>query len=155
MEQLPPSSPVLTSSPRWSPTTKLLVGLVFVGIIAFLLYRFATLITPLLMIFILAYLFHPLASGISNSLQISWRAAVNLLYLFILILLIGLVTLGGVGLVQQVQSLIGVIQDFLANLPEYVEALSGQVFQICPFRLDMQTIDLNALSQQLLSFVQP
>ena len=155
MEQIPPPSPVLTSSPRWSPTTKLLVGLVIVGIIAFLLYRFATLITPLMMIFILAYLFHPLASAISRGLDISWRAAVNLLYLLIVILLIGLVTLGGVGLVQQVQSLIGVIQDILANLPEYVRTLSGQVFKIGPFELDMRTIDLNALSQQLLSFVQP
>jgi predicted PurR-regulated permease PerM len=146
---------ISTSSPRWSPTTKLLVGLVLVGIIAFLLFRFATLITPLLMIFILAYLFHPLASAISRGLDISWRAAVNLLYLGILIILITLVTLGGVGLVQQVQSLIGVVQDILANLPTYVENLSGQVFQIGPFRLDMRTIDLNALSQQLLAFVQP
>ncbi|MCI0549376.1 MAG: AI-2E family transporter [Anaerolineae bacterium] len=146
---------ITTSSPRWSPTTKLLVGLVIVGIIAFLLYRFATLVTPLLMIFILAYLFHPLASAISRGLNVSWRAAVNLLYLSILIILITLVTLGGVGLVQQVQSLISVVQDILANLPTYVEDLSGRVFQIGPFRLDMRTIDLNALSQQLLSFVQP
>ena len=142
-------------SPRWSPTTKLLVGLVFVGIIAFLLNRFASLITPLLMIFILAYLFHPLASAISRGLDISWRAAVNLLYLVIVIILIGLVTLGGVGLVQQVQSLIGVVQEFLANLPTYVADLSGRVFKIGPFELDMRTINLNALSQQLLSFVQP
>jgi len=146
---------ISSTSPRWSPTTKLLAGLVIVGIIAFLLNRFATLITPLLMIFILAYLFHPLASAISRGLNISWRAAVNLLYLLIIIILISLVTLGGVGLVQQVQSLIGVVQDFLANLPTYVEDLSGRVFQIGPFRLDMRTIDLNALSQQLLSFVQP
>ncbi|HZM24722.1 MAG TPA: AI-2E family transporter [Anaerolineales bacterium] len=142
-------------SPRWSPTTKLLVGLVIVGIIAFLLNRFATLITPLLMIFILAYLFHPLASAISRGLNVSWRAAVNILYLLILIILISLVTLGGVGLVQQVQSLIQVVRDFLANLPSYVEDLSARVFQIGPFRLDMRTIDLNALSQQLLSFIQP
>lgn len=146
---------ITPSSPRWSPTTKLLVGLVIVGIIAFLLYRFANLVTPLLMIFILAYLFHPLASAISRGLDISWRAAVNLLYLGILIILITIVTLGGVGLVQQVQSLIGVVQDVLAHLPEYVESLSGQVFKIGPFELDMRTIDLNALSQQLLSFIQP
>ena len=99
---------ISTSSPRWSPTTKLLVGLVIVGIIAFLLYRFAT-----------------------------------------------LVTLGGVGLVQQVQSLIGVVQDILANLPTYIENLSGQVYQIGPFTVDLDRDDLNALSQQLLSFVQP
>ena len=57
--------PHFTSSPRWSPTTKLLVGLVVVGIIAFLFIRFTSLITPLLMVFILAYLLHPMATMIS------------------------------------------------------------------------------------------
>jgi predicted PurR-regulated permease PerM len=142
-------------SPRWSPATKLLVGLVIVGIVAFLLNRFATLITPLLLIVIMAYLFHPLTLSIARGLGISWRAAVNLLYLSILIILIGLITLGGVGLVQQVQSLIGSIQEIVANLPTYVENLSGQVFKIGPFTLDMRTIDLSAVSQQLLSFLQP
>lgn len=147
--------PHFTTSPRWSPTTKLLVGLVVVGIIAFLFIRFTSLITPLLMVFILAYLLHPVATMISFWLRVSWRAAVNLLYFVILILLIGSLTLGGVGLVGQVQSLIQLIQTIVADLPKYVEALSGQVFQIGPFTLDMRTIDLNAISSQLLSFVQP
>jgi len=144
-------------SPHWTSTTKLLVGLVIVGIIAFLLYRFSNLITPLLMIFILAYLFHPLTSGIARGLNISWRAAVNLLYLIILIILVSLITLGGVGLVGQVQSLILSIQDIIANLPTYVANISTQVYQFGPFELDMKTIelDLNTISQQLLSFVQP
>ena len=144
-----------STSPRWSPITKLLIGLVIVGIIAFLFNRFASLVTPLLMVFIISYLFHPLTSAISRGLNISWRAAVNILYLLILIILISLVTLGGVGLVQQVQSLIGVIQDFVTNLPEYVADISGRVYEIGPFTLDMSRLDLNALSQQLLSFLQP
>jgi predicted PurR-regulated permease PerM len=147
--------PHFTSSPRWSPTTKLLVGLVVVGIIAFLFIRFTSLITPLLMVFILAYLLHPVATMISYWLRISWRAAVNLLYFIILILLIGSLTLGGVGLVGQVQSLIELVQTIVASLPEYVESLSGQVFQIGPFTLDMRTVDLEAVSTQLLAFVQP
>lgn len=147
--------PHFTTSPRWSPTTKLLVGLVVVGIMAFLFIRFTSLITPLLMVFILAYLLHPVATMISFWLRVSWRAAVNLLYFVILILLIGSLTLGGVGLVGQVQSLIQLIQTIVADLPKYVEALSGQVFQIGPFTLDMRTIDLNAISSELLSFVQP
>jgi len=147
--------PHFTTSPRWSPTTKLLVGLVLVGIIAFLFIRFTSLITPLLMIFILAYLLHPVATMISYWLRVSWRAAVNILYLIILILVIGSLTLGGVGLVGQVQSLVQLVQTIVANLPTYVESLSGQVFQIGPFTLDMRTIDLNALSTELLAFVQP
>ncbi|HET8670180.1 MAG TPA: AI-2E family transporter, partial [Candidatus Saccharimonadales bacterium] len=147
--------PHFATSPRWSPTTKLLVGLVIVGVVAFLFFRFTSLITPLLMAFILAYLLHPVATMISYWLRVSWRAAVNLLYFVILLLLLGSLTLGGVGLVGQVQSLIQLVQNIVADLPQYVEALSGQVFKIGPFTLDMRTIDLNAISSQLLSFVQP
>ena len=147
--------PHFMTSPRWSPTTKLLVGLVAVGILAFLFIRFTSLITPLLMVFILAYLLHPVATMISFWLRVSWRAAVNILYFIILILVIGSLTLGGVGLIGQVQSLIELVQTIVADLPAYIEALSDQVFKIGPFTLDMRTIDLRALSSQLLAFVQP
>src|SRR5262245_36766044 len=110
----------ISSSPRWGSTTKLLIGLVMLGILAFLINRFANLITPLLIIFILAYLLHPITSGISRGLRISWKAAVNLLYLLILLLLIGLLTLGGVGLVGQIQSLVDSVQDILTNLPTLI-----------------------------------
>ena len=147
--------PYFTTSPRWSSTTKLLVGLVVVGIVAFLFFRFTSLITPLLIVFILAYLLHPVTTFLSRSLSISWKAAVNIIFFVILILLIGLLTLGGVGLVAQVQSLIQLVQSIVADLPKYIQTLSGQVFRIGPFELDMRTIDLNAISTQLLSFVQP
>jgi len=143
------------ASPRWSSTTKLLVGLIIIGIIAFLLYRFTSLVPKLLMIFVLVYLLHPVTAAFSRGLGISWRASVNILYLLIVIVLIGLLAWGGVGLVQQVQSLIIQVQTIVANLPSYVANISGQVFQIGPFALDMRTVDLNAISQQLLSLIQP
>lgn len=145
----------IEKSPRWGSTTKLIVGLVIVGTIAFFIYRFASLISPLLMIFIFAYLFHPLAALIANSLHISWKAAVNILYVIIFFILFGLLTVGGIGLVQQVQSLITQVQTIIANLPATLASLSGQVFKFGPFQLDMSTIELQGLTQQLLSFVQP
>ena len=135
--------------------TKLLVGFVFIGIVAFLINRFQSLISPLLLIFIIAYLFHPLTAMIANNLRISWKAAVNILYLVIFVLLIGLLTVGGIGLVQQVQSLITQVQDIVTNLPSLLEDLSTQVFQVGPFELDMRTIEIQAITQQALSFVQP
>ena len=143
------------TSPRWGSTTKLLVGLIIIGIITFLLYRFTSLLPPLLMVFVLVYVLHPVAGAISQGLGISWRAAVNILYLLIVIGLIGLLAWGGVNLVQQVQSLINQIQTIVSDLPTYVANLEGKVFQIGPFPLDMSTLDLNAISQQLLSWIQP
>ena len=149
MEQIP------ITSPRWSSTTKLLIGLVMVGIAAFLLNRFANLITPLLMIIIIVYLLHPVTGAIARGLHLSWRASVNILFLIIVLLLIGLLTWGGVGLVQQIQSLILSIQDIVKNLPDYVARLSEFSFRIGPFELDMKNLDLNALSQQILALIQP
>ena len=144
-------------SPRWGSTTKLLVSFILVGIAAFLLYRFADLITPLLFIFIIAYLLHPVTASLSHGMHISWKASVNILYLIILLALIGLLTWGGVGLVGQVQSLIKSVQDIVANLPNYVADLSTRVFVFGPFRYDMSKLDLdlNTISQQFLSFLQP
>ena len=144
-----------TTSANWGSTTKLLIGLVIVGVAAFLLYRFSNLVTPLLMVVVLAYLLHPVNALIARGLRLSWKASVNILYLIILLSLIGLLTWGGVGLVGQIQSLIVSVQDIVANLPTYVEQLSTKVFTFGPFTLDMQTLDLSTLSQQVLSFVQP
>ena len=137
----------VVKSPRWSSTTKLLVGLVMIGIVAFLISRFGSLITPLLMIFIIAYLFHPLTAMIANGLRISWKASVNILYAIIFISLIGILTVGGIGLVQQVQSLIGQVQTIIADLPNLLQNLSGQVFHIGPFVVDMRTVELQAMSE--------
>ena len=90
--------PHFATSPRWSPTTKRLVGLVVVGILAFIFILITRQKKPLLMVFINAYLLHPVATMISFWLRVSWRAAVNILYFIILILLIGSLTLGGVGM---------------------------------------------------------
>ncbi|MGE5376626.1 MAG: AI-2E family transporter [Bacteroidota bacterium] len=149
MEEKPPKSP------RWSSTTKLLVGLVIIGIAAFLLARFQNLLPPLLIIFIIAYLMHPLAALIANKFGISWRVAVNILYLIIFISVLGILTVGGIGLVQQVQSLISQVQSIVNDIPKLIEQISGQVYQIGPFRYDMTTLAQSALLQRVLSFVQP
>jgi predicted PurR-regulated permease PerM len=148
-------NPSSNTSPTWSSTTKLLIGLIVVGIAAFLLYRFSNLLPPLLMIIVLVYLLHPINSALVRVLRLSWKASVNILYLVILLILLGLLTLGGFGLVGQIQNLIKSVQDVFTNLPTYVDQLSKQVFTFGPFTLDMRTLDLNALSQQLLAWIQP
>ena len=144
-----------TASPRWSATTKLLIGLVMLGILTFLLYRFSNLIAPLLMIFVFTYLLHPVNSMIAKSLRISWKFAVNILFLLIVIILAGLITWGGVGLVGQIQNIIAPIQGIINDLPRYITQLSTQTFVIGNYVLDMRTFDLTDLNQQLLSYIEP
>ncbi|HSM71144.1 MAG TPA: AI-2E family transporter [Anaerolineales bacterium] len=143
------------SSPRWTPTTKLLVGLVILGILTFLVYRFSNLIGPLLMIFIITYLLHPLTAMISRTLGIPWKVSVTILFILLAVLLIGLLTWGGVGLVGQIQNLVRSIQGIIRDLPRYITEISTQTFVIGPYELDMTSFDLTDINQQLLTYIEP
>lgn len=139
------------TSPRWGATIKLVVAFTFVAIVAALLIRFHTIIGPLLLAFIFSYLLHPVASFISRSTRLSWRASVGIIFLLILILLLGLLTLGGVGLVSQIQSLITFVQSSLEELPTIIENVAAWGAK---FGLDLSHIDLSSISNQALSFGQ-
>ncbi len=143
------------SSPSWGATTKLVVALTVVAIVAGLFIQFHEIIGPLLMAFVLAYLFHPVASFLQRITHISWQIVVSLMYLIIIIFLLGMLTLGGVGLIQQIQSLVAIVQEYLASLPNLIQELSGQIYYIGPFSIDFRTLDLHQLSNQLLGLIQP
>ncbi len=143
------------TSPSWGTNTKLVVALTIVVIIGALLVKFQFILSPLLIALVFAYLFHPVADFFQRKLHFSWGAAVGVIYIFIIILLVGLLTLGGVGLVQQVQSLVVILQDAIKTLPELIANISGKVYQFGPFKLDFSALDLRDLSSQVLGMVQP
>ena len=143
------------TSPTWNSTTKLVVALSIVALAAALIVRFQFIISPLLISLVLAYLFYPLASFLQRRIRFSWNAAVAVIYLLVVLLLLALLTVGGVGLVQQVQSIVTVAQDGLTSLPAVIEQFSGEVYQLGPFRIDFRTMDLNAMSRQVLGMVEP
>lgn len=143
------------ASPRWSRNTKLIISLVVVvGVIA-LLFRFKSLVGPVIFSFILAYLLHPLVSGLERKLVHSWKLAVNFLYLITVILLISLLTWGGLNLISQLQSLINLIQTSIQKLPDLISNLSQKIYQVGPFSLDLTKIDLTSIGKEVLSMVQP
>jgi predicted PurR-regulated permease PerM len=148
-------TPTHTSSPSWGTNTKLVVALTIVVIVGALLVRFQFIITPLLIAFVLAYLFYPVASFIQRKLRFSWNAAVAVIYALIILLLIALLTVGGVGVVQQVQSVVTMVQEGITALPDLIEQFSGRIYQFGPFKIDFRSIDLDAVSRQLLGMVQP
>ncbi len=143
-------------SPHWSSTTKLIVGLTVMAIIAGLLIRFRNLIGPILIAFIVAYLIHPIATWIIRKIKISWRFSINILYLIILLALLGLLTWGGFTLVGQAQSLVSFIQRQVENLPIWLEQITSKPFQILGvFTIDLQQYDFSTLAEQALGLVQP
>ena len=143
------------TSPKWGLITKLVVTLTLVVILGALLVRFKFIIGPVLMAFILAYLLLPVAALMSKRTPLSWAVAVNLIYLVFILILLALLTWGGVGLIGQVQNLITAVQDYANQLPIFIESLSHNVYVVGPFRLDFSTIDWQTIGKQILSYVEP
>jgi predicted PurR-regulated permease PerM len=143
------------TSPRWGAMTKLVVSLVMLVIIAALLVRFQALIAPLLLAFVLAYLFYPIASLIDRVPHISWRVAVSLFYILLIALIASALTLSGVGLIPQIQSLITLIENSIVEIPTLLNQAVAWVNGISPVPIDINTINMDQLAQQLLSYIQP
>ncbi len=144
-----------TSSPRWGAMTKLVIALTCVAILAGVLIRFQSIIAPLVMAFILSYLFYPLASALTHKLHFSWRAAVGSIYILLVLILLTVITVGGLGLVQQIQSLIKLVENSLVELPELAASIVEWVNLHSPIPVDLGALDINSLNEQLISVVQP
>lgn len=143
------------SSPGWSATTKLIVGLLLASIGAFLLFRFLNIVGPLLLAFVVAYLFYPIAEQAKARLRIPWRVIVTVLYLILAGLLISSIAVGGIAVLDQVQSLIRFLDNALKGLPKFIDDLASQPLIIGPFTIDTDLLDANAVLQQVLNVVQP
>lgn len=145
------------SSPNWSPTTKLVIGLTFVGLIAALLVYFRGIIGPLLLALVLAYLLHPLAARLSQATRLNWRMSVNIVYILLVILLIAFVTVAGLTVVQQLQNLVQVVRDFVRDdLPMLLEEYSQRdfTFDPLPFQISLRQFDVQSLTDQIISTLQ-
>ncbi|MGB9673111.1 MAG: AI-2E family transporter [Anaerolineales bacterium] len=143
------------TSPRWGSTTKMIVGLSIVALIAALLVKFRHLIGPLILAFMLSYLLYPVVAWLSKTIKIPWRTAVTLIYFLLLVILVGSFTLTGLAVVQQLQSLVGFIQNNVKNLPDIVTQLSQRSYDFGPFHFSLANYDLGTLTNQILSAVQP
>lgn len=153
MSTFPNAEP--SSSPKWGATTKLIVGLSFVAILALLVIQFRHLVGPLILAFMLSYLLYPVANWLTKAIKLPWQSAVALIYILLFLIVVSLITLSGLAVVQQLQSLFNFLQNSLKGFPQFLEQLSQQTFVFGPFQFSLAQYDLPALANQALSIVQP
>jgi predicted PurR-regulated permease PerM len=144
-----------TLSPRWPSGTKLVVSLTLAAILIVLVMRFRNIIGPLLITFILAYLIYPIAARLTRKLRLKWQVTVTLLYLLLILVLVGLLTWGGVALAQQIQSLISFVEKSLVLLPDFLNSISTKIVQIGTIKIDLSQYGLSNLGNQILNAIQP
>ncbi len=142
-------------SPIWNSGTKLVVGLTFVGILIALLIYFRSIIGPLLLAIILAYVLHPVAGYLNQKTRLTWRWSVNLVFIVFVLIVLSILAVSGFAIVQQIQSLINLINSFTRDLPGFVEDLASQSYSIGPYQFGLRENDLQALANQVLDILQP
>ena len=138
----------------WSNNVKLAVGMILFALLGWLVLRFREVVGVLLVAVLLAYLLYPLADRLRKLTKISWRLAATIVFLLSVFIVLGLLTLGGLAIIDQSQGLIGFLQKALEDLPSLVNQLP--VFEFGTFHFPPANLtDLSGIGQQLLGMVQP
>jgi predicted PurR-regulated permease PerM len=143
------------SGPKWGNTTKLVISLSLFTAVAWLFVRFESLVAPLVMAVLLAYLIYPLASLVKRVTHMSWRLAVSFLYLFMILFLMGLTALGGLAILDQSQNLIGFLQKSIVDLPNFINTLVSKPIELGLFKYQLDMTNFNSVSQAVLGMVEP
>jgi predicted PurR-regulated permease PerM len=66
-----------------------------------------------------------------------------------------LITIAGLVIIQQTQSLVSFVNNFLGKVPSMVSSIQTKSYMIGPFNLDLSHLDLESLTNQVLGVVQP
>ena len=99
-----------TPSPHWNTTTKIFVATFVLVLITLALWRFSTLIGPLIVAGIIAYVFNPLINWLTRHTFLSRGLAVALVYILFAVIALGALIAVGVTIIQQAFGLVNVVQ---------------------------------------------
>lgn len=155
--KIPSSKPETTEhdSPPWNWPAKLISGLALVAVAIWLLVQFQNFLGPIIVSFLLTYLFHPAASFLQKKVKLSWRASVTIIYVVVVIALLGLLTWGGLALLDQVQNLINFIENNINQIPQLITDLTQNTHQIGPFEFSLSGLAWSDISDQIVGAIQP
>jgi predicted PurR-regulated permease PerM len=136
--------------PCWSPSTKLTVLLLLLGLGIFLLYHFSAAITPLILALLLAYILSPIVTWIQNRLRLRRGLATLLAYLILLVILIGLPLVVIPALSDEAAGLNTKVQRFIMD----IEAFLGNQVMLAGYTIDPKAAFESTLGS-LQGLVQP
>jgi len=139
------------SSPSWTTTTKMVIGLTLVAIFAGVFLYFRSTVSLVILAFIITYLFQPIVVFLTERTRMSWRLSTTIVFLVFIILLIGLLTGAGLAIAQQLSDLVAVLEDFAENLPQLAADLTSYLEKYGAGDF----IDLNDIANRLLETIQP
>ena len=146
---------IQTNSPPWQSGTRLIVGVLILLFLLFLLYMLRSLIIPVLLAFLLAYILFPLAAGLTNKTRLPRGFSAFIILLAFLLIILGMTTGLGFAFSDRVVSLAGYLAEIAQQLPGQIEQLSDFRFTIGSFELDLGQSNLTALLTDIVGSLSP
>lgn len=143
------------SSPPWQPGTRLAAGMLLIFFVILLLYLVRSLLAPLFLALLLAYLLHPLIIKLSTNWRLPRSVAVLLVFLGLLLILIGMMTGLGLTISQRAIQLASYLGELSQTLPAQIETLDELQINIGPWTIDLSQVNLEPILSDLASLISP
>jgi predicted PurR-regulated permease PerM len=149
------TAPVSTDSPPWRPSTRLVGAIILLLLIAALLFAVRSLLLPVLLGMLLAYMLAPVLTWVRRRTGMSRLAGAAIIFVVLLLVVGGAAT--GLGLAAS-QQLGGLIEDLIllsSQLPDQLQKVTEAEVVIGPWVFDLSRINAEPLASALASILQP
>lgn len=149
-----PSEP---TSPSWSTTTKVFVAAFTFVFIGLAIWRFQTIIGPIVTAGMIAYLLDPIITWIYRHTPLSRGSAIGLIYPLFAAIVLAILIAAGVTIYTQAVGLIVTLNEIIWAAPEQLNSLLSQPVHIGSLTVDPSQLNLDPtqVSQQVITVIQP
>lgn len=147
--------PEKIESPPWQPGTRLIAGSMIVLFLIVILYFLRSLILPILLAFIIAYILYPLATWLTEKTRIPRSISAFIVLLVFLLIILGLTTGLGFAFSDRVVNLAVYLAEIAQELPAQIEQLSELQFSIGPYQIDLGQSNLTPIISNIVSSLSP
>lgn len=143
-------------SPPWSRTTKTIVAVLALSLLALIAWRFQSLIGQIVTAAVLAYVLNPLIKILDENTPLKRGVLTVLVYFVLLMLVIAAFTALGVAAYGQILNLIDQLPAFIDDLVGIVRQwATSPTVSLGPFEFNLGTLDWSSIRQQVLGFIEP
>ncbi len=152
-----PDTPYSPESPHWSRSTKVIVTVAAIILLAIVAYRFESLLQQLVIAAILAYLLNPFIVLLDKRTSLKRVHAILLVYLGLAVVVIWALVAIGVAAFEQSRTLINDVPTFIAGVTAVIQNTITNLRPIsfAGYELDPRTFDYGLIQEQLLGLVEP
>lgn len=143
------------SSPPWGRSTKIIVAVVTLIMVALAARYFSVLIKQVVVAAIIAYLLNPLITLLNQRTILKRGQIILVVYLFLLTAIVGALVALGFAAYNQINNLIEAFPTIVTQVTNFVQRLSTRTLSLGPLALDFSRIDWLGVRDQILNLVQP